>query len=270
MKNSKFSLGVLVGVVCSLLFVLVWQSFGETKTMGEIMDRSKYSGSFDADWNGKKVAWYGDSLTEIYLHCKIVDDYFNFNGVNCGIRGASVSYPGDGVINAEYSLCLSERMKMTGLAIPDDVDVIFVMGGTNDWCANTALGDKTLRLDAEGKPVVDHSTFYGACHEMFYNLTKMYPDAYIMALGTPIVVQESTNIYNGAGFTSFDYGAAMCEIAGMWGIPAFNIGTMMGINVNNVQDAQGLMYEQIHFTEGGARMAADVIIQEISARKFFK
>lgn len=259
-----------MGVVCSLLTVLVFQSFGFVNIYAGSVDRTKYAGSFDYDWEGLKVAWYGDSLTELYVHCGIVDEYFKFQGVNCGKSGTSISRLGNDQPMGEYAMCLKDRMKAPGIAIPDDVDVIFVMAGTNDWSFAVPLGDKKLTLDGNGVPTVDHATFYGACHEMFYNLATMYPDAYIMVLGTPIVVQQSTNLYNAAGLTSFDYGDALCEAAGMWGFQSFNLGKMMGINTTNVQDAQGLMYEQIHFTEGAARMAADVIIQEISSRKYYK
>ena len=39
----------------------------------------------------KKVVWYGDSVTELNYHCSIVNDYFNFEGYNCGIRGSAIS-----------------------------------------------------------------------------------------------------------------------------------------------------------------------------------
>lgn len=220
--------------------------------------------SFEEEWNGKKVAWYGDSLTELYYHCKKVDDYFNFEGYNCGIRGSAITYIDD------KSMCLQSRMKQEGIAIPDDVEVIFVMAGTNDWCANVPLGDKRLTYDEDGNLRIDNTTFYGACHQMFNNLTTLYPDAYILVLGTPFAASNTYDIYNEEELTSLDYGDALCEIASMWGIPSFNIGEMMGINVNNVEDSKALMYEGIHFVEGGARMAANVIIEQLAQRKCYK
>lgn len=222
------------------------------------------TGNFVSDWNGLKVAWYGDSLTELYYHCSIVNDYFGFEGYNCGIRGTSVTN-----VN-ENPMCLVERMSQGDKAIPADVDAIFIMAGTNDWCGNIPLGDKKLVFDVEGNLRVDNTTFYGACHEMFYNLTRLYPDAYILVMGTPFGASNRYDIYNELDLTSMDYGDALCEAAAMWGIPSFNIGEMMGIHVNNVEDSKGLMYEGIHFVEGGARMAADVIIQEISKLKLYK
>ena len=150
------------------------------------------------------------------------------------------------------------------------MDSIFIIEGPNDWCANIPLGDKTLRFDAAGQLQADSATYYGACHQMFNYLTQMYPDAYILVMGTPIAAANTYDLYNDQGLTSFDYGDALCDAASMWGLPSFNIGEMMGVNVNNVQDAQALMYEGIHFVEGGARMAADVIIQEIATRKYYK
>lgn len=223
-----------------------------------------YPATFASDWQGLKVAWYGDSLTELYYHCDIVNEYFGFEGYNCGIRGS-------GVTNFnENTMCMPERMTRVGIGIPADVDAIFIMAGTNDWCANVPLGDKTLLFNGAGEPAVDDTTFYGAAHKMFYYLTKMYPDAYILVMGTPIAAANTYDLYNEQMLTSFDYGDALCEAASMWGIQSFNIGEMMGVNVNNVQDAQALMYEGLHFVEGGARMAADVIIQEISTRKYYK
>lgn len=222
------------------------------------------NGLFANEWQGKKVAWYGDSLTELYYHCDIVDEYFDFEGYNCGIRGSNVTY------FDEKSLCLSSRMTTPGIDIPSDVEVIFIMAGTNDWCNNAPLGEKRLTYDEDGHLRVDNTTFYGACHEMFNNLTLMYPDAYILVMGSPFGASNTYDIYNDLELTILDYGDALCEAASMWGIPSFNIGEMMGINVNNVEDSKALMYEGIHFVEGGARMAADVIIEEIAGRKYYK
>ena len=221
-------------------------------------------GSFEDEWRGLKVAWYGDSLTELYYHCEYVNQYFGFEGFNCGISGTSVAN-----LN-ENSMCHPERMTMEGKAIPNDVEVIIIMAGTNDWAANVSLGDKRLSFDADGHLRVDSGTFYGACHMMFYNLTRMYPDAYILVAGSPIAASNQLNLYNEQDLTSFDYGSALCDVASMWGIPSFNIGEMMGINVNNVDDASALMYEGIHFVDGGARMAAEVMIQEICKLKYYK
>lgn len=238
----------------------------ETQSQEAVTEVAKEpaTGNFVSDWNGLKAAWYGDSLTELYYHCQIVDEYFGFEGYNCGISGTAVTY------TSENAMCLEARMTSGAKPIPADVDVIFVMAGTNDWCGSAPLGEKTLTYDVEGHLAVDNTTFYGACHQMFHNMTSLYPNAYIIVMGTPFGASNQYNVYNSLGLTSLDYGDALCEAASMWGIPSFNIGEMMGINVNNVTDEYALMYEGIHFVEGGARMAADVIIQEVSKMKYYK
>ncbi len=236
----------------------------ETGTTENSQTFAAAKGLFEDEWRGLKVAWYGDSLTELYYHCEYVNQYFGFEGFNCGISGTSVAN-----LN-EKSMCHPERMTMEGKAIPNDAEVIIIMAGTNDWAANVPLGDDRLSFDADGHLRVDNATFYGACHMMFYNLTKMYPDAYILVAGSPIAASNQLNLYNEQDLTSFEYGSALCHAASMWGIPSFNVGEMMGINVNNVDDASALMYEGIHFVDGGARMAAEVIIQEICKLKYFK
>lgn len=265
MNNFKKATYIAFGCCALVLMGLLGMVLGGSQAEAKLTDRISQSNNFYDDWKGKKVAWYGDSLTEIYYHCDMVNQYFEFDGYNCGIRGSAVSNVGDNEIN----LCNESRMNYPELEIPQDVEVIIVMAGTNDWCANVELGDSKLTFDDKGRPDVDVETFYGACHQMFYNLTKNFPNAYILVMGTPIVANKTYNLYNEAGLSCFDYGDALCDAAGMWGIQGFNISRMMGINVNNVQDVSGEMYEEIHFTEGAARRAANVIIQEICSRRYY-
>lgn len=231
----------------------------------QLTNRISDANNFYDDWEGKKVAWYGDSLTELYYHCDMVNQYFNFDGYNCGIRGAAVSNINDNSVN----LWRKERLYQEGIAIPKDSEVIIIMAGSNDWCGNVELGNKKLVFDKNGEPIVDVNTFYGGAHMMFSNISREFPNAYVLVMGTPIVAANTYNLYNERGLTSFDYGNALCEAAAMWGFQSFNIGEMMGINVNNIEDADGDMYEGIHFTEGAARKAANVIIQEICKRRYY-
>lgn len=265
MKNYK-KISYMVFGCCVLIIVFLGGIvFNSYHVSAQLTDKVSQSTNFYDDWCGKKVVWYGDSLTELYYHCDIVNQYFKFDAYNSGIRGAAVA----NIDGAEKNLCNELRTEYPGLEIPTDVEVIFIMAGTNDWCANVPLGDKKIEFDDQGNLIVDDLTFYGGAHKMFNNLTKKYPNAYILVMGTPIVASNTYNIYNEQGLTSFEYGDALCETAAMWGIQSFNIGEMMGINVNNIEDADGEMYEEVHFTEGAARKAANVIIQEICSRRYF-
>lgn len=265
MKNFRRASYVAFGCCILVITFLCGMFFNSNNVNAQLTDRISESVNFYDDWYGKKVAWYGDSLTELYYHCDMVNQYFGFDDYNCGIRGAAVSNFNDDAKN----LCSESRTEYPGIEIPADVEVIFIMAGTNDWCGNVPLGEKTLIFDGQGNPIVDETTFYGACHKMFDILTKKYPNAYILVMGTPIAASNTYTLYNEQGLTTFEYGDALCEAAAMWGIQSFNIGEMMGINVNNIQDAAGEMYEGVHFTEGAARKAANVIIQEICSRRYY-
>jgi hypothetical protein len=265
MKNFRTASYLTFGALTLALVFAAGLLFQRSDVAAQLTDRISASNNFYDDWEGRKVAWYGDSLTELYYHCDMVNQYFNFDGYNCGIRGAAVSNVNDSSID----LWREERLHQSGIEIPDDVEEIIIMAGTNDWCASVELGDKKLTFDGSGEPDVDVNTFYGAAHMMFYNISRSYPDAYVLVAGTPIVASNTYNLYNQIGLTAFDYGDALCEAASMWGYQSFNISEMMGINVNNIEDMDGEMYEGIHFTEGAARKAANVIIQEISSRRYY-
>ena len=264
MNNFKKASYIVYGGLALAFVFMLGIFFNAYVVNAKLTDKVSSSTNFYEDWYGKKVVWYGDSVTELNYHCSIVNDYFNFEGYNCGIRGSAIS----NIYGNEINLCNESRTQYPGVEIPDDVEVIFIMAGTNDWCENVALGDKTLKFDGAGNLIADVSTFYGGAHSMFNYLTRKYPNAYIFFLGTPIVASNLYNLYNEQGLTSFDYGDALCEAASMWGIQSINIGEMMGINVNNVGDSAGEMYEGLHFTEGAGRKAANVIIQELCSRRF--
>nr|MCR5216629.1 SGNH/GDSL hydrolase family protein [Lachnospiraceae bacterium] len=209
-----------------------------------------------SQWAGKRVAWYGDSLTELYYHCSLVNQYFGLAAYNCGTRGATVS------THTVSALCTKIRMKLYIGYIPSDVEAIFIMAGTNDWMQNVPLGTKILTRDATGAVNTDSTTFYGACHLMFSHLRELYPNAKIVVFGTPMAM-NADGLYNALGLSAADYGNAMCEIANMWGIENFNIGECIQVNLTNCVHGDGYMYEQLHFLEIPSRRAADAIIQKL-------
>lgn len=215
------------------------------------------------EWYQKKCAWYGDSLSEIYYHCKYVDDYFEFQGVNCGSAGycvASIANTG--------TLSDVERLTNGVNGIPVDAEVIFVMAGTNDWAAGVPLGDADYDTDAFGAPVVDCSTFRGAMNQLCYLIKRYYPGAHVIFLGTPLVITKSGEINNSQGLTSWEYGDAAVEIATNWGFDAYNIGPICGIDASNGQDEFGLLYEGIHFTKRGGEQVGSVIVEDLLRRHY--
>lgn len=201
---------------------------------------------------GKKVAWYGDSIAQTNWW-NDVNKYFGFKSTNCGVGGTTITNSGSN----PAAMCEKTRMQgeypaqtdpNTGtvtqpVAIPNDTEIIFICGGTNDWLNNMETGGEDFRkypgVNSSGEYKLFR--FYSACHYMFKNMMELFPNAKIIVCGTPFGQYPnrfsptySNGILNNVGMTSIDYEDAFCDIAGLWGIPCIRYGRNMQINAENV------------------------------------
>lgn len=130
------------------------------------------------DFSGKKIACLGDSITAAanlegeegylaYAYPAVLKEVLGAGEVyNLGIGGSS--------IGRYWSDAFVERYTQ----IPEDTDIIIVMGGTNDgFC----LSEKEFGSLAERKPW----TFCGDLDELMRGLKENYPDADIFFV-TPL------------------------------------------------------------------------------------
>ncbi|MDE5940231.1 MAG: hypothetical protein K2H37_14280 [Lachnospiraceae bacterium] len=136
------------------------------------------------DFSGKKIACLGDSITAAanlegeegylsYAYPAVLKELLGAEEVyNLGIGGSS--------IGRYWSDAFVERYKQ----IPEDTDIIIVMGGTNDgFC----LSEKEFGSPAERKPW----TFWGDLDELMRGLKENYPDADIFfATPLPNILQD--------------------------------------------------------------------------------
>lgn len=138
----------------------------------------------EIDFSGKKIACLGDSITaaanldseedyQQYAYPSRLKELLGAEEVyNLGIGGSSIGrYWADAFV---------ERYQ----EIPEDVDIIIVMGGTNDgFC----LSEKELGTLEERSP----RTFCGDLDELIRGLQKNYPDADIFfATPLPNILQD--------------------------------------------------------------------------------
>ena len=220
---------------------------------------------------GKKVSWYGTSITQggYGKWCENVNKVFNFTATNNGVGGTAICKE-----NENSSMCTQNRMlgnygnvedpntgeiTTTGIAIPSDVEVIFIEGGANDWARNWPIGDKKISTQPNDQ------TFYGACDLMFRNLTTLFPNAEIIVVGAPFGkvpnrpgFTDTYGILNNENLQTIEYGDVLLEVAGKWGIKGINIGRLMQIHDNNVNE---LIPDGLHLAQTeAARRASDVII----------
>lgn len=219
---------------------------------------------------GKKVAWYGTSITQGYKWCEIVNKAFSFNATNCGVGGTAVCLEEGKELS---SMCTQSRMlgqynvtdpntgevTTNGVAIPSDVEVIFVEGSTNDWARNWVIGDKEFSENP------NNQTFGGACHQMFDNLTTLFPNAEIIVVGSPFgklanrdVFTNKYGLLNNNNLQTVDYGDILLEIAGKWGIKGTNIGRLMQVHDNNISS---IIPDGLHLTtEEAQKRASEAVI----------
>ena len=237
--------------------------------INNVSSDSNYNPLINSRLYGKKVSWYGTSVTQGYGWCQLVNNEFGFQATNNGVGGTAICKE-----NENSSMCTKNRMlgryssvtdpntgevTLSGTPIPSDVEIIFVEGGTNDWARCWPIGDKEFSENP------DNQTFAGACHLMFKNMTELFPNAEIIIVGSPFGKladrDRFTNKYgvlNNENLQSIEYGDVLLEIAGKWGIKGFNMGRVMQVHDNNVAT---LIPDGLHLTTDEVKQrAADSII----------
>lgn len=115
-------------------------------------------------YNGKRVSFMGDSLTDggtggFYIN--YLNDYFGFANIKKSAKGGTMV---SGVTTAMGS-AFWEDSRVNQLDI--DSDVVFIMGGTNDANNNITLGSPDISN-------CDTNTFYGAYHVLISKLIYKY------------------------------------------------------------------------------------------------
>jgi hypothetical protein len=104
-----------------------------THTTLDAFNLSVSSPSTVSDWDGKTWATQGDSITAGGTWQAAAAAKLGLTATGFGVGGTRISGP-NGDANA---MCQDARIN----AIATTFDLITMMGGTNDWAQNVALGD---------------------------------------------------------------------------------------------------------------------------------
>lgn len=112
--------------------------------------------------------------------------------------------------------------------IPNDVDIISLLGGVNDWAQNVPLGT----IDD-----MNATTIYGALNYISTNLKSRYPNAFIFYM-TPLTVSDAKlEQYSATPYSLADVSQAYKEIGEKYNIPILDTYTLSGFeNVCNDTD----------------------------------
>lgn len=145
-------------------------------------------------------------------YCEIAGEKLGFTVNNYGISGTSIS--------RTSTVKPTQAMSIRYTEMIDDLDLICVMGGCNDYLTNVPIGTIADTTDI---------SFYGALYVLCYGLIEKYPNSRIVFI-TPIHREPTAEVANSAGHTLEDYRQVIRDVArGLFGLKVIE-GTELGAN----------------------------------------
>ena len=229
---------------------------------------------------GKKVVFFGDSITEMGYYVNAFQKMTGCNVVKRGVSGTSFTK----TTGREDSL--SERIDLPSsdavgnkLGLPSEADLVIVLAGVNDWGQRNNWGIDLGSMTA----AIDKTNFTGAVKYVFSKLREKYPT-------TPIVVLSMLHVYHPTSFGTWreitysdgQYGGEITyltdkdgntmdvwrkrvgEAANFYGIPFVNM-TQCGFTPFLQSDNETFMPDGLHPSEEGGEIMAKYIIAQIKS-----
>lgn len=236
---------------------------GLTASTIPILDK-RYKKSY-----ARKLLCIGDSLTNSipqsapsgeYPHKWSEDVCFNLNIPYCSLgggAGANLANVGDNTI---YS-------RVMALEKDENVDIVTLWGGTNDWNNGVQLGEFETQVNISTR---DDDTYIGALCSCVEKLLGFYPTSKIILVGTTPRTRSNGifthhNDINGVGLYLNDYVDAMSKVADWYGLPFLDLLHKSGINTLNIQEYMYPQYDNegaayyLHFNQKGENLIAEKV-----------
>ena len=188
------------------------------------------SASLKSGWLGKSWASLGDSITAMATWQGFVTAAHSLVWTNYGIGGTKIS----GAAGDTNAMCQDTRIN----AIPTTVDLVSLMGGTNDWAQNVPLGDINS---------TDPLTFYGALNTFAQKAFTRWPTKRIAVATTPYgeIVDWTgragwtSPAHNSLGLTTNDYAEAIRQFCKRVNIHCIDVALSAGWGTYNITEALG-------------------------------
>ena len=228
-----------------------------------------------SQWNGARVAFLGDSITDTRQIGTTNDVYWN---IMSDLLGTVPYVYGISGHRMNQIVGQGERLEAEH---GQDVDAIIVFVGTNDYNGNIPLGEwfsyKMEKTTEDGpitvdrlrrEPVFDDATFRGRTNTTLQWLKTHYPTKQIILL-TPLHrgfaqfsdknIQPDENYANACGYFINDYVQAVKEAGDIWAVPVIDIFSDSGLFP--LIDGQAAYYRNLETdrlhpnTEGHQRLA---------------
>lgn len=200
--------------------------------------------------NGKKIVFYGDSITAQNKFPAIVKEYYGMKAVNMGVGGSTIFYRSNSDMSSDTRIN----------NIPSDADIVMIMGGTNDW-GKIQIEDELIYSNG-----FDRTKFKGAIAYIVQHIQAQCPNAKIIwcttiggqnetrATSSPTIQYlPQKDMFGQSGYTFRNAEIEVCNILGIEVCDTWSC----GINGNN---AYIMIGDTVHPTDAGAKLIANYII----------
>lgn len=222
------------------LFVFILVLSGNVQALS----KKKTDNTPSSQWDGKKVAFLGDSMTQKWKSAPDRMIYWEYLEETMGLKPYVYGIGGH-QWNGIYKQALKLK-KEHGF----DVDAIIIFAGTNDYNHNIPMGnfysETAKETNFNGTMVTrkyrtlpeSDSTFCGRINKVMAFLKKNYPDQQIIIM-TPIHrgfakfreknVQPEENFSNDLGLYIDDYVNTLKKAASVWAVPLIDLYSISGL-----------------------------------------
>jgi len=276
----------VITLMLALSLGLPMSSFAQ-KAMSkkEIAEKEKQFKSLQHPWKGKKVAYFGDSITDPNNNGSTLK-YWNFLQEWLGIT--PYVYAISGKQWDDVPRQTDQLHKEHG----DDVDAILILMGTNDYNQGLPIGEwYSETVDkvkaAVGKPnevvsrrhrqfIMDKNTLKGRINIAMSKLKQQYPTKQIVLM-TPIHrayfygnernIQPDEMYENQRGLFLDEYINAIKEAGNVWAVPVIDLNSLSGLFP--IYDAGAQLFhkadtDRLHPNDLGHRRMAKTIMYQLS------
>lgn len=222
-----------LGVVASSSGDLILDAFVGNKDNGVSSD--------GGNWQGKKWACFGDSITEQARYVSSLSSILDVSSVqNLGVSGKTIT-PVD-------SQSVSEQWK----GITGNPELITCFGGTNDFGTSKVIGSIN---DAPNS-----ASFYGGLKYIAEGVISSHPLSRFFFIN--ILHRDwqgggqSSGLVNSNGDSVDDYNNAINEVARLYSIPVIDVYQNTGISLNTID---AFTYDRLHLNDTGGDRVANYI-----------
>ncbi|MEJ2545911.1 MAG: SGNH/GDSL hydrolase family protein [Calditrichaceae bacterium] len=234
---KKFSIRLIL--LLSLLLFSYAQSQNTSASERSIKDSEK---TLNSQWNGKRVAYLGDSMTQKPGDGSTV--YWEYLDTLLGIKPFVY-----GISGHQWNDIYDQAVKLRNDR-GSDIDAIFIFAGTNDYNDNVPMGkffaETTKQTNHDGQNVTrkyrsqiyNDSTFCGRINKVMSYLKTQYPLQQVI-LYTPLHrgfakfsdhnIQPEESFCNGQSLYLEDYVNSLKEAALNWAVPIIDLYSLSGL-----------------------------------------